>query len=290
MPRSWLFVPADSAKKLARAAQSEADALILDLEDSVAPASKPEARHAAREFLGSRPRDLRRAQIWVRINPLGPLAFEDLAAVVRGDPDGIVLPKAEGPADIERLGHALDALEARESLAAGSVRILAIATETPRAALRLPQFANAALPRLAGLTWGAEDLSAALGASTNRDAAGHFAQPYLWARTAMLMAAKTLGVEAIETLHADFRDLEGLAATSRAAAAEGFTGRLAIHPDQVGPIHLAFQPSGAELEFARRVIAAFEAAPGAGVVGLDGRMLDIPHLKQARAVIERARP
>ncbi len=287
--RSWLFVPADSERKLARAENAGADALILDLEDSVAAQAKPEARRLAAGFLAAHPRDSRTTELWVRINPLRELALTDLAAVLHADPHGIVLPKAEGPADIERLGHFLDALEVREGLAFGSVRILAVATETAAATLLLPQFAQARLPRLAGLTWGAEDLATALGASTNRDATGAFAQTFLWARAAALLAARAAGVQAIETLHADFRDTEGLATSSRIAAAEGFTGRLAIHPNQVATINAAFQPSEAELDFARRVVAAFEAAPGAGVIGMDGRMLDVPHLKQARAVLARAR-
>lgn len=286
--RSWLFVPADQDRKLAKGDASGADALILDLEDSVAPGAKDAARDNAVRYLAARPRGARPGALWVRINPLGALALADLAAVVRGDPDGIVLPKAEGAGDVAQLSHCLDALEAREGLAAGGIGIVAVATETAAAPLLLAEFARARPPRLRGLTWGAEDLSAALGASTNRAADGRFADAYRWARAAMLMAAHAAGVQAIETLHADFRDADGLAATSREAAAEGFTGRLAIHPAQVAAINAAFAPSEAEIGHARRVVAAFAAAGGAGVVGLDGRMLDGPHLKQAQSVLARA--
>lgn len=286
--RSWLFIPGDSDKKLAKGDGSPADALILDLEDAVAAEQKPAARAKVRAYLDARPREARKAQIWVRVNPLDSTALEDLAAIMGGAPDGIVLPKGEGPADIITLGRYLDALEVREGLAAGSTRIMPVATETPAAVLKLAGFAEAKLPRLAALTWGAEDLPAAIGASTNRDESGGFAFTYRWVRSAMLLAAKAAGVEAVDTLHGDFRDAAGLEATSRAAAQEGFTGRLAIHPDQVAVINAAFAPSEADLAYARRVVAAFEAAPGVGTVGLDGRMLDRPHLKQAQQLLSRA--
>lgn len=283
--RSWLFIPGDSEKKLGKADGTGADALILDLEDAVSPERKAEARAMVRDFLAARPVEGRKAQLWVRINPLDDAALEDLAAVMGGAPDGIMVPKTDGPADIVRLGHYLDAFEAAHNLAPGRTRILPVATETPAAPLRLGQFADIALPRLIGLTWGAEDLSAAIGAGTNLDAAGQWAFTYRWVRSATLLAAKSAGVEAIDTLYADFRDTKGLMAACIAAADEGFTGRIAIHPAQVETINKAFAPSPAAVEHARRVIAAFDAAPGAGTVGLDGRMLDIPHLKQARHVI-----
>lgn len=286
-PRSWLFIPGDSDKKLGKADGTGADALILDLEDSVAPASKPAARERVRAFLDARPPGTRGPALWVRVNPLDEGAMADLAAVIGGAPDGIVLPKIDGPADVRRLGHCLDALEAREALAPGRTRILPVATETAAAPFRLGEFAGAMLPRLSGLTWGAEDLSAALGASTNRDASGEWAHTYRMARSLVLLAAKAAGVQAIDTLHADFRDGDGLRASSLSAAREGFTGRLAIHPAQVGPINEAFAPSEEDAAHARRVVAAFAAQEGAGVVGLDGKMLDIPHLKQARAVLAR---
>lgn len=283
--RSWLFIPGDSDRKLAKADGAGADALILDLEDAVAPAAKAVAREKVAAFLTERPRAQRRSQLWVRINPLDDAALEDLAAVTRGDPDGVMAPKVNGPDDVRRLSHCLDALEAREGLAPGSIRILPVATETPLAPFALGSYAGAGLERLAGLTWGAEDLSAAIGASTNLDETGGWGFTYRWVRSATLLAAHAAGVQAIDTLYADFRDADGLAKASRAAAREGFTGRIAIHPAQVEAINAAFAPSDVDVAFAERVVAAFDAAPGVGTVGLDGRMLDIPHLKQARQVL-----
>jgi citrate lyase subunit beta/citryl-CoA lyase len=283
--RSWLFIPGDSDKKLAKADGTGADAIILDIEDSVAPERKRIAREMVRAFLADRPKPQRRTQFWVRINPLDDAALSDLAAIVGGAPDGIMIPKTNGPEDIVTLSHYLDALEAREGLEAGAIPILPVATETPIAPLRLGEFAAYSLPRLLGLTWGAEDLSAALGASTNVDSTGKWALTYQFARVSTLLAAKACGVQAIDTLYVDFRDTAGLAGSCAAAAAEGFTGRIAIHPAQVETINKAFAPSDAAVEHAQRVIAAFEAGSGTGTVALDGKMIDIPHLKQARNVI-----
>lgn len=282
MIRSWLFVPGDSPRKLARGRVSGADALILDLEDSVAPERKRDARAMVAEAL------LTPAEpaLWVRINPLDEGGLDDLAAIVRAGPAGIMLPKAAGPAGVLRLSHGLDALERRDGVTR-PLRILPVATETAAAPFALGAYAAAALPRLHGLTWGAEDLATALGASTNRDGAG-WASTYRLVRALTLLAARAAGVEPIETLHADFRDTEGLRLTSLAAATEGFTGRLAIHPDQVPIINAAFLPSPEAVAHARRVLAAFAAAPGAGAVSLDGQMLDVPHLKQARRILEKA--
>ncbi len=281
--RSFLFVPGDSERKLAKGRASAADALILDLEDAVAPARKPVARAMVAEFLAAHATD-RTPELWVRINPLEEGGLDDLAAVVRAAPDGIVVPKTDCPADILRLGYYLESLERRDGIEK-PIRILPVATETARAPFRLGDYADMALPRLYGLTWGAEDLSSAIGASTNRDAAGGWAFTYRMVRSACLLAAKAAGVEAIETLFADFRDQDGLRESCTAAAQEGFTGRIAIHPDQVGVINAAFMPSEAAVEHARRVVAAFEENPEAGAVGLDGMMLDMPHLKQARHVL-----
>lgn len=287
--RSWLFVPADSQKKLAKADGAGADALILDLEDSVAADAKPLARAMAGQFLTDRPKGERAGQIWVRINPLdSKLALEDLVAVVKVAPDGVMLPKCEGPRDVQRLSHYLDALEAQAGLAAGSVSILPVATETAAAPFALGDYAAARLDRLAGLTWGAEDLSAALGASTNQDESGGWALTYRLVRSLTLMGAKAARAQAIDTLYVDFRDEAGLRAACQASRMEGFTGRLAIHPAQVAAINDGYRPSPGEIEQARRVIAAFEAAPGAGAVGLDGRMLDRPHLTRAQAIVAQA--
>lgn len=283
--RSWQFIPGDSEKKLGKADGSTADALILDIEDSVSPERKDIAREMIRAHLDARPHGSRNSELWVRINPLDECALEDLTAIMGGAPDGLMLPKIDGPEHVRQLSHYLDAFEAREGLPVGSTRILPVATETAIAPLKLGEFVGADLPRLIGLTWGAEDLSAALGASTNVDANGEWALTYRWARSAMLVAAKACGVQAIETLYVDFRDTEGLHASCVSAAAEGFTGRIAIHPAQVDTINTAFAPSPEAVSHAKRVIAAFETADGAGTVGLDGKMIDIPHLKQARHVM-----
>ncbi|SMF65794.1 citrate lyase subunit beta / citryl-CoA lyase [Tistlia consotensis] len=285
--RSWLFVPGDSERKLEKAESAGADALILDLEDAVAPERKATAREAVRGFLDARPRAGRRTQLWVRVNPLGDTALSDLAAIMGGAPNGIMIPKTEGPADLLRLSHHLEAFEAAGGLPDGSTGILPVATETPVGTLRLSAFAEARLPRLAAMTWGAEDLSTAIGAATNRDPEGGWAFTYRWARSALLLAAKATGALALDTLYADFRDAEGLRRDSKRAAAEGFDGRIAIHPAQVEVINAAFAPSPEAVEQARRVVAAFQAAPSAGAVSLDGRMLDIPHLKQARNILAR---
>ena len=281
--RSFLFVPGDSERKLARGLASGADALILDLEDAVAPARKPLARGMVAEFLAAHA-GARTPELWVRMNPLAEGGLDDLAAVVRAAPDGIVAPKVDGPADVGRVGHYLDALERRDGIAS-PLRILPVATETARAPFQMGDYAGAALPRLYGLTWGAEDLSSALGASTNLDPAGGWAFTYRMARSLCLLAARAAGVEPVETLFADFRDADGLQRSCMAAAQEGFTGRIAIHPDQVPVINAAFVPSEAAVAHARRVVAAFDAEPDAGAVGMDGNMLDMPHLKQARRVL-----
>ena len=283
-PRSFLFVPGDSERKLARAAGSGADALILDLEDSVASSRKASARAMAAEYLGSA--DPTGPACWVRINPLDtPDALADLAAAVRARPAGIMLPKAEGPEDIVRLGHHLSALEVRDGLAADTIPILPVATETARAVLALYRYAQAVPPRLFGLTWGAEDLSAVLGASNYRRADGRLDATYATVRSLALLAAKACGVAAIDTVYPDFRDTDGLTADTLSARREGFTGRLAIHPDQVAIINAAFSPSAEEVAHAKRVVAAFAADPAAGVISLDGRMLDLPHLKQAQHLL-----
>jgi citrate lyase subunit beta/citryl-CoA lyase len=284
--RSFLFVPADSDRKLAKALGVGADALILDLEDSVAASRKLIARGMARDYLTAHA-GARASQLWVRINPLAEGGLDDLVAVVRARPDGLMVPKASGPAELARISDMLDVLERRDGVAA-PIRLLPVATETAAAALALPLYAHAVLPRLYGLTWGAEDLSTALGASTNRDASGAFAFTYRVVRSQMLLAAKAAGVEAIDTLHADFRDAAGLARTSAEAVREGFSGRQAIHPDQVGPINAAFTPSADDIAHARAVVAAFAAQPDAGVAALDGKMIDRPHLVQAERLLARA--
>ena len=285
--RSFLFIPGDSDRKLARADGSGADALILDLEDSVAASRKPVAREMIPAFLDERPRGARASQLWVRINPLDTAdALHDLAAVVKAAPDGIVQPKVNGPADVLRLSHYLDAFEAAAGIEPGSIQVMPVATETAASPFHLGDYACAGLQRLYGLTWGAEDLSTALGAATNLDpVTGGWAQTYRLVRCLTLLGAHAAGVAAVETLYVDFRDEEGLRVSCRAARAEGFTGRLAIHPDQVPAINASFTPSQDEVAFAKRVLDAFAAEPDAGVIGLDGKMLDIPHLRQAQRTL-----
>ncbi len=286
--RSWLFVPADRPERIDKALRSSgADAVILDLEDSVAEAAKPQARHTVAQVLAA-PRDASGPELWVRINPLStPFALHDLAAVAPGAPAGLLLPKPDGPADVARLGHGLDALEAAAGLEIGTTRILPIATETPASLFSLGGYA-AMGRRLAGLTWGAEDLPAAVGASTNRTETGAFTDLCRLARSLCLAGAAAAGVAAIDTIHAAFRDLDGLRAYATAGRREGFAGMMAIHPAQVPIINAVFAPSGDEVARARRIVDMFAANPGAGVLSLDGAMIDLPHLKQARRVLEQA--
>jgi citrate lyase subunit beta/citryl-CoA lyase len=281
-----LFVPADSERKLARAASVGADAIILDLEDSVADSRKPEARRMAASLLHAAGTSA--SAMFVRVNPLqGGMTVEDLCAVVRPGLAGIVLPKAEGAADVARLGHYLEALEARAGMDAGSVKVVVVATETAGAIFALGTYAQAH-PRLAALTWGAEDLAAAVGATANKEEGGSWTPPYQMARTTCLFAAAAACVAPIETLYSDYKDLSGLQADCRRARRDGFVGRLAIHPDQVALINASFTPSEAEIAEARRVVEAFAQAPGLGVVALDGRMYDLPHLKAARRTLASA--
>ena len=285
--RSLLFVPADSDKKLDKARQSAADVLILDFEDAVAAPRKRVAREMAAAYLRET-RGNRRWSAFVRINPLSEAgAMYDLAAVVGQGLDGIVLPKANGIEEVIRLGHCLDVLEARTGLPVGSTRILVVATETAPAMLNITGYTRSH-PRLAGLTWGAEDLSAVLGASTNREANGELSHAYLMARSMCLMAAAAAGVAPIDTLFADFRDAAGLAADCAASRRRGFSGRIAIHPDQVEAINAGYSPSAEDLALAREVIAAFAAQPDAGTVGIAGRMYDRPHLVQAHRTLAAA--
>jgi citrate lyase subunit beta / citryl-CoA lyase len=283
--RSFLFVPGDSEKKLEKTLDSTADALVLDLEDSVAPARKAEARRIVADHLrGGRTRQ--GLEMWVRINPLtNPCALEDLAAIVGASPAGLLLPKAEGAEDVKRLGHYLDALEGREGLPAQSIEIIAVATETAASTFALGGYRGAGLNRLYGLTWGAEDLSADIGASTNKDVDGRLSLTYRMVRSTMLLAAKAAGVHALETAYPDFRNLDALRATLDSARKEGFTGGFAIHPAQVDPLNDAFSPSPDDIALAERVVAAFAADPALGTIGIDGKMYDRPHLIQARKVL-----
>ena len=284
--RSFLFIPGDSERKLGKADDCAADALILDLEDSVAPARKAIAREMVADFLAVRPMPARRSQLWVRVNPLDTShTLADLAAVIPAAPDGIMLPKVNGPEDVAQVSHYLSALETVAGLEHGSIRILPVATETAIAPFRLGDYAAARLDRLYGLTWGAEDLSSAIGASGNTDASGEWTLTYKTVRSLTLIGAHAAGVEAVDTLYVDFRNPDGLRDSCKAARAEGFSGRIAIHPSQVDIINQCFSPSPVEVDFARRVVDLFAANPDAGTLGLDGKMLDMPHLKQAQRTL-----
>jgi citrate lyase subunit beta/citryl-CoA lyase len=272
-PRSWLFVPADSEKKIAKALDSAADAVIFDLEDSVAPARKA----AARDILKALPKRSGGPQWWVRINPIeSEFHKDDLHLIALADVHGIVLPKAESGADVTRLAHRT-----------GSIPIHAIVTETPASLFGLLSYRDPESP-LAAMSWGAEDLSAALGAASKYGAEGKLAFTYRMARSLCLAGAAAAGVQPVDGVYADFRDDDGLREEAEAARHEGFSGKLAIHPAQVPVINAAFTPSADEVQHAAAMVAAFEAHPDAGVLSVDGKMVDRPHLIQARRVLERA--
>jgi citrate lyase subunit beta/citryl-CoA lyase len=281
--RSMLFVPADDEKKLAKGVGVPADALILDLEDSVKPARKARARELAAEFLG----DLSPGtpEVWIRVNALqGPECDADIACAVAAQAAGIVLPKVRGPADVVELGRRLDELEPRSGREPGTTRVVPIATETPAGVLALSAY-GAGVRRLAALTWGAEDLAAALGASTNVDDEGRWLAPYELARSLCLLAAAAADVPAVDTVYTKLHDPAGLERFAARARRDGFRGALAIHPEQVEILNATFGPSPSEIADAARVVAAFAAAPDAGVVALDDRMLDRPHLARAERLL-----
>lgn len=278
--RSLLFAPGDSPRKLEKAGLSPADLIIIDLEDAVAESAKADARIAVAKHLKS---THRRQPHWVRINPLDtPHALPDLAAIVASRPDGIMLPKACRE-DAEALNRYLEALETAADLPRGGIPILVLATETAAGVFDVGNYAGC--PRLAGLSWGAEDSATALGATSNRGDDGEYDFPYQMFRALCLTGAAAAGVSAIETIYGDFRDAAGLEKMARNARRAGFRGMLAIHPDQVPVINAAFSPSAEEIAHAEAVVAAFAANPGAGTIGLNGAMLDMPHLKRAQAVL-----
>jgi len=284
--RSWLFVPGDSERKLAKGRENPADALILDLEDSVSDDRQEIAREMVRDYLRANP-DRSRQQLWVRVNPLDTdLSLPDLAAVMPGAPDGIVLPKVYSAAEVETLDNYLSALEAREGLEQGSTKIHCVATETAASLLTFHTYLEGVSERLVAMTWGGEDLAAALGASDNRNPnTGEYDDPYLFAKTMCLATARAIEAQPVGVVFVDFRDLDGLAAECLRDRKAGFIGKIAIHPAQAEVINDAFTPSDEEIAHAERVVEVFEQNPGLGTVGLDGKMLDMPHLKQARNVL-----
>ena len=272
-PRSWLFVPADSERKISKALDSDADAIIFDLEDSVAP----EQKGTARDILKALPKRSNGPEWWVRVNPLGSeFLRDDLKLIGSAYVHGIVLPKAESGADVTQLAHRT-----------GNIPIHAIVTETAASLFGLLSYRDPKSP-LVAMSWGAEDLSAALGASSKYDADGSLSFTYRLARSLCLAGAAAAGVQPVDGVFADFKNEKGLRAEAQAAASEGFTGKLAIHPAQVAVINAAFTPSKNEVRHAEEIVAAFEAHPDAGVLSINGRMVDRPHLLQARRVLERA--
>jgi citrate lyase subunit beta/citryl-CoA lyase len=285
--RSLLFVPADGGPKLDKAMASGADAIILDLEDSITPERKPQARAAALDFLKKISGKKDRARLLVRINGLDTgMTDTDLDAIVAGKPDAVVFPKAEGGASVVHLDAKLTAREAIAGVPEGQIKILAQAVESAAGLFAAGTFRNASA-RLIGLTWGPEDLSAELGAETNRDATGNLTEPYRLARSMCLFGAATAKLPAIETVYVDFGNSEGLRRDTRDARRDGFTGRLAIHPAQVPIINEVFTPTAEQIEKANAVVAAFAAQPDAGAVGIDGKMYDRPHLARAQALLAR---
>lgn len=280
--RSMLFVPGDSRRKFDKARQVAADALILDLEDSVGLEAKGEARVVVRDMLNA---DRTRQKLYVRVNALDTgMTLADLAAVMPARPDGIVLPKSRSGDDVARLSHYLDACEAMAGIDLGSTRILAIVTETAESIFGLASYRRH-LPRLMGMMWGAEDLAASLGATENGDAAGYH-PPFLVARQLCLMAAAAAGVMAIDTVCPAIDDLERVTSESRIARRDGFMAKAVIHPKHVDIVNSAFSPTGSELSLARQIVAAFASAPTAGVLKIDGKMIDRPHLRAAQRVLE----
>ncbi|HSG96854.1 MAG TPA: CoA ester lyase [Woeseiaceae bacterium] len=283
MSRSFLFVPGDSERKLEKATTAGADALIVDLEDAVAPAAKAAAREMTAAYVNDRD------DTWVRINPVATELWEaDVDAVVPAQPAGIILPKPRHARDAVKLSEYIDVLENHHGIPHGQTKIIALCTEHPEALLTLHSYVGS-VPRLAGLSWGAEDLSATVGATTNRDAHGNWLPPYELARTMCLFAAAAAEVAAIDTVYTDFRDIDGLLRYAANARRDGFSGMLAIHPAQVDVINAAFEPAPEDIERAQRIVALFEQNPGTGTVGLDGKMIDRPHLVQAQRLLQQTK-
>ena len=288
--RSWLFVPADSERKLEKSLSSGADCLLLDLEDSVSLSQKPVARQLSADFLSQHREAKDRPRLIVRVNPLtSGMTDEDLGAVVAGQPDGILLPKSNGGADVQHLSALMAVHEAEFGIEEGETEIHALVTESAAATLNAGTYTGAS-ERLKSLSWGAEDLSADLGVETNRDEDGRYTDIFRYARTVTRLSAAAASVDAIDTVFVDFRDTAGLEAECRTAVRDGFSGKMAIHPAQVEPINRVFTPSQTAVEQATRIVELFaDAGDDAGVLSLDGKMVDRPHLKQAQRILERAR-
>ena len=287
--RSLLFVPADSEKKIAKSLSVGADCLILDLEDSVAPARKAQARPMAATFIAATRDQATRPKLYVRINPIDTSEWAlDLAGVLASGPDGILLPKARSAADVARLALALDEGEIKAGIPLGRTRIMALVTEVPAAILTLASFLDAN-PRLDGLTWGAEDLSALMGSTATREPGGGWTSPYKLARDLCLFTAVAANCQPIDTVYVDFKNTAGFAEECRIAARDGFTGKMAIHPDQVAAINAAFTPSVTEIAWAHEIVALFRDNPESGALSLRGQMIDRPHAVRAERILARAK-
>ena len=283
--RSWLFAPGDSERKMAKATASDADLVLFDLEDAVATEAKPLARRMVHDYLAANPAG--RERLWVRINPLdGPHTLDDLVAIMPARPGGIMLPKVNGRQDVERLDHYLTAFEAAQGVERGATPVIVLVTETAEAMFHTGAYKGA--PRVIALTWGAEDLADSIGAASNRNSEGGYSFTYELARTMTLLGAATAGVPAIETIHADFRDSEGLRRRAEQVRRDGYAGMLAIHPDQVAVINAAFTPSADEIARAEAIVAVFAANPGVGTIGFEGAMLDRPFLARAQRLLAQA--
>ncbi|WP_159976803.1 MULTISPECIES: CoA ester lyase [unclassified Novosphingobium] len=283
--RSWLFAPGDSEKKMTKAMEGEADIVLIDLEDAVAPDAKAAARPMVHDFIKANPEQRRR--LWVRINPFdGPHTLMDLAAVMPARPGGIMLPKVYGRADVEKLDHCLSALEVANGIEEGSTPVIVLITETAEAMFHTGSYKGA--PRVVALTWGAEDLADSIGAASNRNADGSYSFTYELARSLTVLGAATAGVTAIETISADFKDLEALRTRAEKVRRDGYRGMMAIHPAQVPVINAAFTPTEAEVAEAQEIVDVFAANPGVGAIGWKGGMLDRPYLARAERLLRQA--
>jgi citrate lyase subunit beta/citryl-CoA lyase len=282
--RSWLFAPGDSERKMEKATAGAADIVIFDLEDAVTEDEKPKSRAMISDFLAAQPKE-DRGRLWVRVNPLdGPHTLADLAAVIPAQPGGIMLPKSRGRADVELLDHYLSALEVSAGIEQGSTKVIVLVTETAEAMFTTGGYKGA--PRVVAMTWGAEDLADAVGASENCNPDGTYGFTYELARSLCLLGAATAGVAAVETIQGDFRDVEGLRKRAEKVRRDGYRGMLAIHPAQVDVINAAFTPTEEELAAAQEIVDLFAAHPGVGAIGHKGAMLDRPHLARAQALLE----
>lgn len=283
--RSWLFAPGDSEKKMTKAMEGEADIVLIDLEDAVAPDNKASARPMVHDFIKAHPEQ--RARLWVRINPFdGPYTLADLAAIMPARPGGIMLPKVYGRADVEKLDHCLSALEVANGIEEGSTPVIVLITETAEAMFHTGDYKGA--PRVVALTWGAEDLADSIGASSNRNPDGSYSFTYELARSLTVLGAATAGVTAIETISADFKDLDALKARAEKVRRDGFRGMMAIHPAQVPVINAAFTPTEEEVAEAQEIVDLFAANPGVGAIGWKGGMLDRPYLARAERLLRQA--